>query len=146
MQRFFWRMLSMLSLWFMRDVCVGGWQTRAATVAKLLTVFSNFSKCTLSVSKVGLWNFSFPILYLLLQILELVKGMHYQLACQKYFELTHNVSAGLIWSGEELGPPVSETEASYSRLTNTGTAETHDCHLIHPLAGCHGHLIFLGLL
>lgn len=25
------------------------------------------------------------------QILELVKGMHYQLACQKYFELTHNV-------------------------------------------------------
>ncbi|KAG7252362.1 hypothetical protein CRUP_005758, partial [Coryphaenoides rupestris] len=23
------------------------------------------------------------------QILELVKGMHYQLACQKYFELTH---------------------------------------------------------
>lgn len=31
-----------------------------------------------------------------LQILELVKGMHYQLACQKYFELTHNVSADLI--------------------------------------------------
>ncbi|KAK5853904.1 hypothetical protein PBY51_015021 [Eleginops maclovinus] len=25
------------------------------------------------------------------QILELVKGMHYQLACQKYFEQTHNV-------------------------------------------------------
>ncbi|KFV71402.1 DNA primase large subunit [Dryobates pubescens] len=25
------------------------------------------------------------------QILELVKGMHYQLACQKYFELTHEV-------------------------------------------------------
>ncbi|XP_028279149.1 DNA primase large subunit [Parambassis ranga] len=25
------------------------------------------------------------------QILELVKGMHYQLACQKYFELTHNI-------------------------------------------------------
>ncbi|XP_056327439.1 DNA primase large subunit [Danio aesculapii] len=25
------------------------------------------------------------------QILELVKGMHYQLACQKYFELTHSV-------------------------------------------------------
>ncbi|XP_041865896.1 DNA primase large subunit isoform X3 [Melanotaenia boesemani] len=25
------------------------------------------------------------------QILELVKGMHFQLACQKYFELTHNV-------------------------------------------------------
>lgn len=25
------------------------------------------------------------------QILELVKGMHYQLACQKYFELTHNL-------------------------------------------------------
>ncbi|XP_068183599.1 DNA primase large subunit [Antennarius striatus] len=24
------------------------------------------------------------------QILELVKGMHYQVACQKYFELTHN--------------------------------------------------------
>lgn len=38
-------------------------------------------------------NFSFSILYPLLQILELVKGMHYQLACQKYFELTHNVSA-----------------------------------------------------
>lgn len=30
-------------------------------------------------------SFSFP------QIMELVKGMHYQLACQKYFELTHNV-------------------------------------------------------
>ncbi|XP_036403246.1 DNA primase large subunit [Megalops cyprinoides] len=25
------------------------------------------------------------------QILELVKGMHYQLACQKYFELTHGI-------------------------------------------------------
>ncbi|NWX97754.1 PRI2 primase, partial [Nothoprocta ornata] len=25
------------------------------------------------------------------QILELVKGMHYQLACQKYFELTHDI-------------------------------------------------------
>ncbi|XP_010887300.1 DNA primase large subunit isoform X2 [Esox lucius] len=25
------------------------------------------------------------------KILELVKGMHYQLACQKYFELTHNI-------------------------------------------------------
>ncbi|XP_073425508.1 DNA primase large subunit isoform X2 [Dendrobates tinctorius] len=25
------------------------------------------------------------------QILDLVKGMHFQLACQKYFELTHNV-------------------------------------------------------
>ncbi|XDV50245.1 hypothetical protein PO909_019329 [Leuciscus waleckii] len=25
------------------------------------------------------------------QVLELVKGMHYQLACQKYFELTHSV-------------------------------------------------------
>ncbi|ETE73493.1 hypothetical protein L345_00670, partial [Ophiophagus hannah] len=25
------------------------------------------------------------------QILDLVKGMHYQLACQKYFELTHDV-------------------------------------------------------
>ncbi|KAM9726242.1 DNA primase large subunit [Menidia menidia] len=25
------------------------------------------------------------------QIMDLVKGMHYQLACQKYFELTHNV-------------------------------------------------------
>ncbi|XP_044147587.1 DNA primase large subunit isoform X1 [Bufo gargarizans] len=25
------------------------------------------------------------------QIMELVKGMHFQLACQKYFELTHNV-------------------------------------------------------
>ncbi|XP_026856313.2 DNA primase large subunit [Electrophorus electricus] len=27
----------------------------------------------------------------LVQILDLVKGMHYQLACQKYFELTHSV-------------------------------------------------------
>lgn len=26
------------------------------------------------------------------QVLELVKGMHFQLACQKYFELTHDVS------------------------------------------------------
>uniref|UniRef100_A0A8D0BYW3 DNA primase large subunit n=1 Tax=Salvator merianae TaxID=96440 RepID=A0A8D0BYW3_SALMN len=26
------------------------------------------------------------------QILDLVKGMHYQLACQKYFELTHDVN------------------------------------------------------
>ena len=29
----------------------------------------------------------------LLQILDLVKGMHYQLACQKYFEFTHGVSS-----------------------------------------------------
>ncbi|XP_026164251.1 DNA primase large subunit [Mastacembelus armatus] len=28
------------------------------------------------------------------QIMELVKGMHYQLACQKYFELTHNIDDG----------------------------------------------------
>ncbi|MGH0140241.1 UNVERIFIED_CONTAM: hypothetical protein FKN15_023068 [Acipenser sinensis] len=28
---------------------------------------------------------------LLSQVLDLVKGMHYQLACQKYFELTHSV-------------------------------------------------------
>lgn len=41
-------------------------------------------------------SITFP---LLLQILELVKGMHYQLACQKYFELTHNVSANFIWWG-----------------------------------------------
>ncbi|GAA6101471.1 DNA primase large subunit isoform X1 [Tachysurus ichikawai] len=27
----------------------------------------------------------------IMQILDLVKGMHYQLACQKYFELTHNI-------------------------------------------------------
>ncbi|XP_072533158.1 DNA primase large subunit [Salminus brasiliensis] len=27
----------------------------------------------------------------IVQILELVKGMHYQLACQKYYELTHNI-------------------------------------------------------
>ncbi|XP_068613145.1 DNA primase large subunit-like [Brachionichthys hirsutus] len=27
----------------------------------------------------------------IVQILELVKGMHYQMACQKYFELTHNI-------------------------------------------------------
>ncbi|XP_076831502.1 DNA primase large subunit [Brachyhypopomus gauderio] len=27
----------------------------------------------------------------IVEILDLVKGMHYQLACQKYFELTHNV-------------------------------------------------------
>ncbi|KAL7889713.1 hypothetical protein AOLI_G00019710 [Acnodon oligacanthus] len=27
----------------------------------------------------------------IIQILDLVKGMHYQLACQKYFELTHNI-------------------------------------------------------
>ncbi|KAM4693878.1 DNA primase large subunit [Discoglossus pictus] len=27
----------------------------------------------------------------IIQILDLVKGMHYQLACQKYFELTHNL-------------------------------------------------------
>ncbi|XP_036430322.1 DNA primase large subunit [Colossoma macropomum] len=27
----------------------------------------------------------------IVQILDLVKGMHYQLACQKYFELTHNI-------------------------------------------------------
>uniref|UniRef100_A0A3Q0SSQ6 DNA primase large subunit n=1 Tax=Amphilophus citrinellus TaxID=61819 RepID=A0A3Q0SSQ6_AMPCI len=32
------------------------------------------------------------------QILELVKGMHYQLACQKYFELTHNVSEDAAFS------------------------------------------------
>lgn len=52
--------------------------------------------------------------FFFLQILELVKGMHYQLACQKYFELTHNVSAdfnlkrGVTWAtcvtGSRSGP------------------------------------------
>lgn len=37
-------------------------------------------------------NFSPILSYFSLQVLDLVKGMHYQLACQKYFELTHNVS------------------------------------------------------
>ncbi|XP_062318980.1 DNA primase large subunit [Osmerus eperlanus] len=55
------------------------------------------------------------------QILELVKGMHFQLACQKYFELTHNIedsgfslnhpneyfleSQKLLGGGREVDPP-----------------------------------------
>lgn len=42
------------------------------------------------------WSPSSSSSFSWLQILELVKGMHYQLACQKYFELTHNVSTDLI--------------------------------------------------
>lgn len=44
-----------------------------------------------SVSEVQKFNLHVNCTFLL-QVLELVKGMHYQLACQKYFELTHNVS------------------------------------------------------
>lgn len=111
-----WRMCSPLSLWFMRDVCVGSWQK--ANKKKKWLQDCKITKCwhylaqmycasiwSVSVKLKNfltwcLWIFLFPSSYLLLQILELVKGMHYQLACQKYFELTHNVSADLIWSGE----------------------------------------------
>lgn len=71
------------------------------------------------------------MLYPLLQILELVKGMHYQLACQKYFELTHNVSAdfNLEWGLEYL----HQTQVFRFLTCDAGRLgrETQNCHHIH---------------
>lgn len=47
-------------------------------------------KCKWKAIKCSVSYLSLSLLFS--QILDLVKGMHYQLACQKYFELTHNVS------------------------------------------------------
>ncbi|XP_075779788.1 DNA primase large subunit isoform X1 [Pelodiscus sinensis] len=68
------------------------------------------------------------------QILELVKGMHYQLACQKYFQLTHDVddigfslnhpnqyfaeSQKLLSGGREVKKETSEPESSQQKLSN----------------------------
>ncbi|XP_059586679.1 DNA primase large subunit isoform X2 [Alligator mississippiensis] len=68
------------------------------------------------------------------QILELVKGMHYQLACQKYFELTHDVddigfplnhpnqyfveSQKLLNGGRELKKETSHPGSSQLKPTN----------------------------
>ncbi|XP_039387604.1 DNA primase large subunit isoform X3 [Mauremys reevesii] len=68
------------------------------------------------------------------QILELVKGMHYQLACQKYFQLTHDVddigfslnhpnqyfaeSQKLLSGGREVKKEPSEPESSQQKLSS----------------------------
>ncbi|CAH2248790.1 DNA primase large subunit [Pelobates cultripes] len=49
------------------------------------------------------------------QILDLVKGMHYQLACQKYFELTHNIDD----CGFSLSHPNQYFAESQQLLTGT---------------------------
>ncbi|XP_075720260.1 DNA primase large subunit isoform X1 [Rhinoderma darwinii] len=49
------------------------------------------------------------------QILDLVKGMHFQLACQKYFELTHNVDD----SGFSLNHPNQYFAESQKLLTGS---------------------------
>lgn len=74
------------------------------------------------------------------QILELVKGMHYQLACQKYFELTHNVedttfslnhpnqyfveSQKVLGGGKDVKREVEVVRKSQENTTTKGTAET----------------------
>ncbi|NWI51376.1 PRI2 primase, partial [Calyptomena viridis] len=89
------------------------------------------------------------------QILELVKGMHYQLACQKYFELTHEVddigfslnhpnqyfteSQRLLNGGRELKKELSNSgnsqqknnnqESMNSNLTPTSSNTTTDTEL-----------------
>ncbi|KAJ8386337.1 hypothetical protein AAFF_G00174340 [Aldrovandia affinis] len=50
------------------------------------------------------------------QVMELVKGMHYQLACQKYFELTHNIED----SGFTLNHPNQYFAESQRLLTGVG--------------------------
>ncbi|XP_072264568.1 DNA primase large subunit [Pyxicephalus adspersus] len=88
------------------------------------------------------------------QILDLVKGMHYQLACQKYFELTHNVddcgfslnhpnqyfieSQKLLTGGQEIkkeqtsgessqsNPQSQITSSSSSALMNTQSEDMED--------------------
>ncbi|XP_065443980.1 DNA primase large subunit isoform X6 [Chrysemys picta bellii] len=68
------------------------------------------------------------------QILELVKGMHYQLACQKYFQLTQDVddigfslnhpnqyfaeSQKLLSGGREVKKEPSEPESSQQKLSS----------------------------
>uniref|UniRef100_A0A8C8RII2 DNA primase large subunit n=1 Tax=Pelusios castaneus TaxID=367368 RepID=A0A8C8RII2_9SAUR len=68
------------------------------------------------------------------QILELVKGMHYQLACQKYFQLTHDVddtgfslnhpnqyfaeSQKLLSGGRDVKKEPSEPENSQQKLSS----------------------------
>ncbi|XP_039387602.1 DNA primase large subunit isoform X2 [Mauremys reevesii] len=68
------------------------------------------------------------------KILELVKGMHYQLACQKYFQLTHDVddigfslnhpnqyfaeSQKLLSGGREVKKEPSEPESSQQKLSS----------------------------
>ncbi|XP_068137529.1 DNA primase large subunit [Hyperolius riggenbachi] len=68
------------------------------------------------------------------QILDLVKGMHFQLACQKYFELTHNVddcgfslnhpnhyfmeSQKLLSGGRELKKEQTAVESSPANLSS----------------------------
>ncbi|CAM4641855.1 DNA primase large subunit isoform X1 [Lepidochelys kempii] len=68
------------------------------------------------------------------QVLELVKGMHYQLACQKYFQLTHDVddigfslnhpnqyfaeSQKLLSGGREVKKEPSEPESSQQKLSS----------------------------
>ena len=55
------------------------------------------------------------------QILDLVKGMHYQLACQKYFELTHNVRASLT------GHLMKESYAPFLPTFPHHWVESHPC-------------------
>lgn len=68
------------------------------------------------------------------QVLDLVKGMHYQLACQKYFELTHSVddcgfslnhpnqyfveSQRILNGGREIKTEVTQNETPQQILTN----------------------------
>ncbi|XP_048701168.1 DNA primase large subunit isoform X4 [Caretta caretta] len=68
------------------------------------------------------------------KVLELVKGMHYQLACQKYFQLTHDVddigfslnhpnqyfaeSQKLLSGGREVKKEPSEPESSQQKLSS----------------------------
>ncbi|XP_052469082.1 DNA primase large subunit isoform X2 [Carassius gibelio] len=82
------------------------------------------------------------------KILELVKGMHYQLACQKYFELTHNVedagfslnhpnqyfteSQKLLGGGREIKKEVDmsqqsqEDPASVTRPSQANSKQAHE--------------------
>ncbi|KAG8581937.1 hypothetical protein GDO81_007853 [Engystomops pustulosus] len=79
------------------------------------------------------------------QILDLVKGMHFQLACQKYFELTHNVddcgfslnhpnqyfaeSQKLLTGGRDIKKEQAATESSQSepptQITSSSSSSTN---------------------
>ncbi|XP_067884446.1 DNA primase large subunit [Heterodontus francisci] len=77
------------------------------------------------------------------QILDLVKGMHYQLACQKYFELTHNIeevgfslnhpnhyfieSQKLLNSSRDIKKEFSQPESSQCSQSSQPTRGTNTC-------------------
>ncbi|KYO47113.1 DNA primase large subunit [Alligator mississippiensis] len=64
------------------------------------------------------------------QILELVKGMHYQLACQKYFELTHDV--------DDIGFPLNHPNQYFVESQKLLNGDSPVYQFLPALSGIHG--------